>query len=64
MGQYQHNRTGEDNADAHLKRQVMGREVMVAITSGCLDLGPWEHIFYGEFDGGRDKRVLVKIIGE
>ncbi len=64
VGQYQHNRTGEDNADAHLKRQVMGREVMVAITSGCLDLGPWEQIFYGEFDGGRDKRVLVKIIGE
>ena len=64
VGQYQHNRTGEDNADAHLKRQVMGREVVVAITSGCLDLGPWEQIFYGEFDGGRDKRVLVKIIGE
>ena len=64
VGQYQHNRTGEDNADAHLKRQVMGREVVVAITSGCLDLGPWEQIFYGEFDGGRDKRVLVKIIGQ
>ncbi len=62
--QYQHNRTGEDNADAHLKRQIMGREVVVAITNGKLDLGPWEQIFYGEFDGRRRKRVLVKIIGE
>ena len=62
--QYQHNRTGEDNADAHLKRQVMGREVVVAVTKGKLDLGPWEQIFYGEFDGRRRKRVLVKIIGE
>jgi secondary thiamine-phosphate synthase enzyme len=62
--QYQHNRTGEDNADAHLKRQVIGREVVVAITKGKLDLGPWEQIFYGEFDGRRCKRVLVKIIGE
>jgi secondary thiamine-phosphate synthase enzyme len=62
--QYQHNRTGEDNADAHMKRQVMGREVVVAITNGQLDLGPWEQIFYGEFDGRRRKRVLVKIIGE
>jgi secondary thiamine-phosphate synthase enzyme len=62
--QYQHNRTGEDNADAHLKRQIMGREVVVAITKGALDLGPWEQIFYGEFDGNRRKRVLVKIIGE
>ena len=62
--QYQHNRTGEDNADAHMKRQVMGREVVVAITKGELDLGPWEQIFYGEFDGRRRKRVLVKIIGE
>ena len=62
--QYQHNRTGEDNADAHMKRQVMGREVVVAITKGKLDLGPWEQIFYGEFDGRRRKRVLVKIIGE
>ena len=61
---YRHNRTGEDNADAHLKRQVMGREVVVAITAGKLDLGPWEQIFYGEFDGKRRKRVLVKIIGE
>ncbi|MCC0008494.1 MAG: YjbQ family protein [Hyphomicrobiaceae bacterium] len=61
---YQHNRAGEDNADAHLKRQVMGREVVVAITNGKLDFGPWEQIFYGEFDGGRRKRVLVKIIGE
>ncbi len=59
-----HNRTGEDNADAHLKRQIMGREVVVAITKGKLDLGPWEQIFYGEFDGRRRKRVLVKIIGE
>lgn len=62
--QYHHNRTGEDNADAHLKRQIMGREVVVAITEGKLDLGPWEQIFYGEFDGKRRKRVLVKIIGE
>jgi secondary thiamine-phosphate synthase enzyme len=62
--QYRHNDTGEDNADAHLKRQIMGREVVVAITDGRLDLGPWEQIFYGEFDGGRRKRVLVKIIGE
>ncbi len=62
--QYHHNRTGEDNADAHLKRQVMGREVVVAITNGRLDFGPWEQIFYGEFDGRRPKRVLVKIIGE
>jgi secondary thiamine-phosphate synthase enzyme len=61
---YRHHRTGEDNADAHLKRQVMGREVVVAITTGKLDLGPWEQIFYGEFDGRRRKRVLVKIIGE
>ena len=61
---YQHNRTGEDNADAHLKRQVMGREVVVAITQGKLDFGPWEQIFYGEFDGRRPKRVLVKVIGE
>jgi secondary thiamine-phosphate synthase enzyme len=63
-GSYLHNRTGEDNADAHLKRQVMGREVVVAITSGGLDFGPWEQIFYGEFDGRRQKRVLVKVIGE
>ena len=62
--QYWHNRTGEDNADAHLKRQVMGREVVVAITKGQLDLGTWEQIFYGEFDGMRRKRVLVKIIGD
>ena len=61
---YEHNRTGEDNADAHLKRQVMGREVVAAITKGKLDFGPWEQIFYGEFDGRRRKRVLVKIIGE
>lgn len=60
---YQHNRTGEDNADAHLKRQIMGREVVVAITAGKLDFGPWEQIFYGEFDGRRAKRVLVKVIG-
>ena len=64
IGQYHHNRTGEDNADAHLKRQVMGRVVTVAITKGRLDFGPWEQIFYGEFDGLRAKRVLVKIIGE
>ena len=62
--QYDHNKTGEDNADAHLKRQVMGREVVVAITNGELDFGPWEQIFYGEFDGRRSKKVLVKIIGE
>jgi secondary thiamine-phosphate synthase enzyme len=61
---YRHNRTGEDNADAHMKRQVMGREVVVAITAGKLDFGPWEQIFYGEFDGGRRKRALIKIIGE
>ena len=61
---YRHNRTGEDNADAHLKRQVMGREVVVAITKGKLDFGPWEQIFYGEFDGNRPKRVLIKVIGE
>jgi secondary thiamine-phosphate synthase enzyme len=62
--QYQHNLSGEDNADAHMKRQVMGREVVVAITGGKLDFGPWEQIFYGEFDGGRKKRALIKIIGE
>jgi len=62
--QYLHNRTGEDNADAHMKRQIMGREVVVAITGGKLDFGPWEQIFYGEFDGRRRKRVLVKIIGD
>ena len=61
---YRHNRTGEDNADAHMKRQIMGREVVVAITSGKLDFGPWEQVFYGEFDGGRNKRVLIKVIGE
>lgn len=61
---YKHNRTGEDNADAHHKRQIMGREVVAAITEGRLDLGPWEQIFYGEFDGRRPKRVLVKVIGE
>jgi len=61
---YHHNRTGEDNADAHLKRQIMGREVVVAITKGELDFGPWEQIFYGEFDGRRKKRVLIKIIGD
>ena len=61
---YNHNRTGEDNADAHMKRQIMGREVVVAITHGKLDFGPWEQIFYGEFDGKRSKRVLVKVIGE
>jgi secondary thiamine-phosphate synthase enzyme len=64
ISQYQHNLTGEDNADAHLKRQIMGREVVIAITRGKLDFGPWEQIFYGEFDGRRRKRVLVKIIGE
>ncbi len=63
-GRYRHNLTGEDNGDAHLKRQVMGREVVVAVTGGKLDFGPWEQIFYGEFDGRRRKRVLVKIIGE
>jgi secondary thiamine-phosphate synthase enzyme len=62
--QYRHNRTGEDNGDAHLKRQIMGREVVVAVTKGNLDFGPWEQIFYGEFDGHRRKRVLVKIIGD
>ena len=61
---YHHNRTGEDNADAHMKRQIMGREVVVAVTEGKLDFGPWEQIFYGEFDGRRRKRVLVKVIGE
>ena len=64
ISQYRHNDTGEDNADAHLKRQVMGREVVVAITGGKLDFGPWEQIFYGEFDGQRDKKVLIKILGE
>jgi len=64
VSQYRHNRTMEDNGDAHLKRQVMGREVVVAITNGELDFGPWEQIYYGEFDGQRKKRVLVKIIGE
>jgi len=64
VSRYRHNRTGEDNGDAHLKRQVMGREVVVAITNGALDFGPWEQIFYAEFDGRRRKRVLVKIIGE
>lgn len=62
--QYKHNETGEDNADAHLKRQIMGREVVVAITNGKLDFGPWEQIFYGEFDGQRNKRILVKVLGE
>ncbi len=64
INQYRHNDTGEDNADAHIKRQIMGREVVVAITDGKLDFGPWEQIFYGEFDGKRKKRVLIKIIGE
>jgi len=64
ISQYRHNDTGEDNADAHMKRQIMGREVVVAITDGKLDFGPWEQIFYGEFDGRRRKRVLVKVIGE
>jgi secondary thiamine-phosphate synthase enzyme len=64
IGEYRHNRTGEDNGDAHLKRQIMGREVVVAVSNGKLDFGPWEQIFYGEFDGRRRKRVLVKIIGE
>ena len=63
-GTYRHNETGEDNADAHIKRQIMGREVLVAITDGRLDFGPWEQIFYGEFDGRRRKRVLIKVIGE
>lgn len=64
ISQYRHNRTGEDNGDAHLKRQIMGREVTVAVTNGKLDFGTWEQIFYGEFDGRRNKRILVKIIGE
>jgi secondary thiamine-phosphate synthase enzyme len=64
VSHYRHNRTGEDNGDAHVKRQVMGREVVVAVTKGALDFGPWERIFYGEFDGRRPKRVLIKIIGE
>ena len=64
ISRYRHNRTGEDNGDAHIKRTIMGREVVVAVTDGDLDLGPWEEIFYGEFDGQRPKRVLVKIIGE
>lgn len=64
ISKYRHNLTGEDNADAHLKRQIMGREVVVAVTNGMLDFGPWEQIFYGEFDGCRRKRVLIKIIGE
>ncbi|HUT16465.1 MAG TPA: secondary thiamine-phosphate synthase enzyme YjbQ [Anaerolineae bacterium] len=64
VSHYRHNRTGEDNGDAHLKRQIMGREAVVAVTNGRLDFGPWEQIFYGEFDGGRRKRVLIKIIGE
>ena len=64
INQYRHNDTGEDNADAHMKRQIMGREVLVAVTDGKLDFGPWEQIFYGEFDGRRRKRVLIKIIGE
>ena len=64
VSQYRHNRTGEDNGDAHLKRQIMGREVVVAVTGGRLDFGPWEQIFYGEFDGRRPKRVMIKIIGE
>ena len=64
LSRYQHNNTGEENGDAHLKRTIMGREVVVAVTAGQLDFGPWEQIFYGEFDGGRRKRVLVKIIGE
>jgi secondary thiamine-phosphate synthase enzyme len=64
IDQYEHNETGEDNADAHLKRQIMGREVIVAITNGKLDFGPWEQIFYGEFDGRRNKRILVKVLGE
>ncbi|MGQ0795037.1 MAG: secondary thiamine-phosphate synthase enzyme YjbQ [Nitrosopumilaceae archaeon] len=63
VNKYQHNKTGEDNADAHLKRQIMGREVVLAITNGRLDFGPWEQIFYGEFDGKRSKRVLIKVLG-
>lgn len=63
VSEYRHNETGEDNADAHLKRQVMGREAVLAVTGGALDLGPWEAVFYGEFDGRRDKRVLVKVLG-
>ena len=62
--QYHHNRTGEDNADAHIKRQLMGREVVLAITAGKLDFGPWEQVFYGEWDGRRPKRVLIKVIGD
>jgi len=64
FGDYKHHQTGEDNGDAHLKRTIMGREVVVAVTEGRLDFGPWEQIFYGEFDGGRDKRIMIKIIGE
>jgi len=64
INQYRHNRTGEDNGDAHLKRTIMGREVVIAITNGKLDIGPWEQVFYGEFDGKRPKRILVKVIGE
>jgi len=64
VSRYRHNRTGEDNGDAHLKRQVMGREVVIAVTGGRLDFGPWEQVFYGEFDGRRKKRVLIKVIGE
>ena len=64
LSRYRHNLTGEDNGDAHLKRQVMGREVVVAVTEGHLDFGPWEQIFYGEFDGNRDKRVLIKVLGD
>lgn len=64
ISKYEHNKTGEDNADAHLKRQIMGREVVVAVTDGKLDFGPWEQIFYGEFDGRRPKRILVKVLGE
>lgn len=64
IADYRHNKTGEDNGDAHLKRQIMGREVVIAVTNGSLDFGPWEQVFYGEFDGRRRKRVLVKIIGE
>jgi secondary thiamine-phosphate synthase enzyme len=64
LSRYEHNRTGEDNGDAHHKRQIMGREVVVAVTDGALDFGPWEQIFYGEFDGRRPKRVMIKIIGE
>jgi secondary thiamine-phosphate synthase enzyme len=64
LDQYRHNDTGEDNADAHIKRQLMGREVVIAVTKGKFDFGPWEQIFYGEFDGRRKKRVLIKIIGE